>query len=583
MLDSRRSRAFLVAIVVLVASLVIPGLRASSDSAAAAITSETIFGSVVPATQSDPDSAKVELGARFKAAVNGTVSAVQFYKGTGNAGTHTGRLYGPTGALLKSVTFTGESATGWQQATFSAPVAVTAGVTYTVSYVAPNGHYADDTGYPWPKVSGDLTAMSGVYKYGGGYPTSVWQSSNYYVDVVFAPEVTSTSGNTAASSTPSVPATTASTSTLSTTTASGIATATSSPPSGWFTSNAAGQIIDPDGKEFVPVGVNANGPDWVWNDATIGQSANMDKWRFNTLRVNTCHIDGCPTADGTVAFDWHTNDDLDGIVSEYTSKHYVIMIGNMNWGAGGQWAAHILELAAWWTATAARYKDNPYVWFNLENEPTTDAVSDNPQVLNQWADLHSQLSVAIRAVAPNNVIVMDGNEWGQEKGTWSCNPDMPANGAWGGGDPYLNSAFVNEGPQMEATYGPVLFSLHVYGMWGGGEEQGCTPAQWDATFTAYVDKVRSLHLPLVIGETGSTTNKADEEWFAGGSWNAVQMLTRVLPKMPQKVGLLYWHGSAGSPFNLFTPAQSWTEYGQFGSSLNWKGQFVYDYAHQVNP
>lgn len=67
---------------------------------------------------------------------------------------------------------------------------------------------------------------------------------------------------------------------------------------GWFTSNQAGQIIDPDGKEFIPVGVNANGPDWVWSDPTIGQSANMDKWRFNTLRLNTCHPGGCPNADG---------------------------------------------------------------------------------------------------------------------------------------------------------------------------------------------------------------------------------------------------------------------------------------------
>ena len=575
MLDSRRSRAFLVSIVVLVASLVIPGMRASSDSAAAAITSETMFGSVVPAHQSDPDSAKVELGAQFKATVNGTVAAIRFYKGTGNTGTHTGRLYGPTGTLLKSVTFTAESATGWQQAMLSAPVAVTAGVMYTVSYVAPNGHYADDTGYPWPKVSGDLTALSGVYKYGEGFPTSVWQSSNYYVDVVFAPEVTPTSGSTTASSTLSDPPTSASTTSPTTTTAGGTATTTSPSPSGWFTSDPTGQIIDPDGKVFIPVGVNANGPDWVWIDATIGQSANMDKWRFNTLRVNTCYVGGCPSPDGTVSFDWHTNDDLDGIVSEYTAKKYVIMIDSHMW-SGDTYVGHEQTIVDWWKATATRYKDNPYVWFNLINEPTTD-----PNGLAEWARLSTLIANAIRSEAPQNMLVIDGNTWGQDKGTWTCDPLAPA-----GPDqahPWQYSAIVNKGPAMQAAFGPVTFSVHTYGMWGGNETQGCTPVLWDATFKAYVDKVHSLHLPLLIGETGAHVTKAEEQPFEAGVWNAMQMVTRVLPTLPVKIGIEYWAGSSGSPYNLYSPFHSWTEYDKFRESLDWMGQFVSAYAHQVNP
>jgi len=558
-LSNRRSQVFLVAVgVVLVAGLVISRLSASPDSGATAPPSATVFGSVVPGHPSDPDSARVELGTQFKAAVNGAVSGVRFYKGTGNTGTHIGRLYGPTGTLLKSVTFAGESASGWQQASFSSPVAVDAGVTYTVAYVAPNGRYAGDSYYPFPKVSGDLTALAGVYKYGGGYPTSVSRSSNYYVDVAFTP----TSSSLAATKT------------------TPLTTVPAMP--GWFSFGSLGQIIDPDGKEFVPVGVNASGPDWVWNDPTIGQSAIMDMWRFNTLRVNACFQGGCPNSDGTpAAYDFHTNDDLDGIVSEYTAKKDVIVIANMQWGAGGNWADHIPELTAWWKTTAARYKDNPYVWFNLENEPTTSAVTDNPQVLTDWANLHTQISQAIRAVAPHNIIVLDGNDWGQEKGTWSCDPLAPAGP--GQGYPYVNSAIVNMGPQVQANVGPVLFSLHVYGTWGGGEAQGCTPELWDATFNAYVAKVRSLGLPLVIGEAGANAVKADERWSEGGSWNAVHMLARVLPAAPVKTGVLFWHGSAGSGFSLFSPQENWTEYPRVSASLNWEGQFMFDYAHKVNP
>ena len=119
-------------------------------------------------------------------------------------------------------------------------------------------------------------------------------------------------------------------------------------------------------------------------------------------------------------------------------------------------------------------------------------------------------------------------------------------------------------------------------MWGGSEAQGCTPALWDATFRAYVDKVHSLQLPLVVGEAGSHVTAAEEQFFEGGVWNAMQMLSRVLPTLPVKVGFTFWAGSGGSPYNLFTPPQNWTNYDQYSGSLDWMGQFVYAYAHQVN-
>ena len=52
-----------------------------------------------------------------------------------------------TGTLLATVTFTGETASGWQQANFATPVAITANTTYVVSYHAPNGHYTGDDAY----------------------------------------------------------------------------------------------------------------------------------------------------------------------------------------------------------------------------------------------------------------------------------------------------------------------------------------------------------------------------------------------------------------------------------------------------
>ena len=45
------------------------------------------------------------------------------------------------------MTFSGETASGWQQANLSTPVAITADTVYVVSYHAGNGHYSADSSY----------------------------------------------------------------------------------------------------------------------------------------------------------------------------------------------------------------------------------------------------------------------------------------------------------------------------------------------------------------------------------------------------------------------------------------------------
>src|SRR5215831_12414907 len=143
------------------------------------------------------DTGAVELGVTFKTDVAGTVSAVRFYKGSGNLGTHVGHLWSASGSPLASVTFANETASGWQQATFVPPVSILANTPYVVSYFAPRGHYPDDTGYfasavdnpPLHAFADGAGALNGVYVYGssGGFPTQSWQSSNYWVDFVFTP------------------------------------------------------------------------------------------------------------------------------------------------------------------------------------------------------------------------------------------------------------------------------------------------------------------------------------------------------------------------------------------------------------
>ena len=89
----------------------------------------------------------VELGVKFTADTSGFVTGVRFYKSAPNTGTHTGSLWSSTGTLLATANFTNETSSGWQQVTFSSPVAVTAGTTYVASYHTTTGHYAATSDY----------------------------------------------------------------------------------------------------------------------------------------------------------------------------------------------------------------------------------------------------------------------------------------------------------------------------------------------------------------------------------------------------------------------------------------------------
>jgi hypothetical protein len=142
----------------------------------------------VPGAQSE------ELGLTFLPDVPGYITGVRFYKSSTNLGQHIGYLWTDTGTLLASVTFTNETASGWQQANFATPVPINANTPYVVSYWSPEGHYADDAGYF--ATSGITNQMlyappNGQYGPNGSYatsktfPASSSSSSNYWVDVVF--------------------------------------------------------------------------------------------------------------------------------------------------------------------------------------------------------------------------------------------------------------------------------------------------------------------------------------------------------------------------------------------------------------
>lgn len=155
----------------------------------------SIFASdAEPPTAAAADNTPVELGTRFTVNADGFITALRFYKGPGNTGAHTGRLWSSTGTQLSTVVFNNETAGGWQTAALNPPVAVTAGTTYVASYWAPVGRYAVGSAFfttDW--VNGPFTAPAsgtagnGVFSTSeGAFPVFSFNATNYWVDAVFS-------------------------------------------------------------------------------------------------------------------------------------------------------------------------------------------------------------------------------------------------------------------------------------------------------------------------------------------------------------------------------------------------------------
>lgn len=161
------------------------------------MTTSSLFPtSATPTTITVNDGNSINVGVQFYSTVPGSVTGVRFYKGPQNLGTHVGALWdASTQALLARVTFTGETATGWQEALFDAPVSIEANKIYAVSYLAPDGFYSSTAnffGEPWvaaPLVApaAGPIAANGVYQYGSAlaFPTATFNATNYWVDLTF--------------------------------------------------------------------------------------------------------------------------------------------------------------------------------------------------------------------------------------------------------------------------------------------------------------------------------------------------------------------------------------------------------------
>jgi hypothetical protein len=177
--------------VVTISGANVPNINFTANAAPAA---QSIFTTQVPAgAETDGPGNDEELGTVFTSSVAGQITGIRFYKvanETGAIPARVGRIWSITGTLLAQVNFGAETASGWQTVNLTAPLAITANTQYVVTVNSRNAYYAyTNSGLASSIANGSLSTVVGTNGRFTGtlgtFPTSSFQNSNYFRDVVF--------------------------------------------------------------------------------------------------------------------------------------------------------------------------------------------------------------------------------------------------------------------------------------------------------------------------------------------------------------------------------------------------------------
>jgi Cellulase (glycosyl hydrolase family 5)/Domain of unknown function (DUF4114) len=215
------------------------------------------------------------------------------------------------------------------------------------------------------------------------------------------------------------------------------------------------KIYDPSGKEFIIKGTNM----FTWEGNTQVNSI-VNQWQFNTVRVPNYLLGSygqlSPQLDG-----YATNR---AIADSFTSQGAVVIFDAHD-RIGGYYEGQDWEtLKNYWRNMAQQFKDNPYIWFNLHNEP-----GNNLAKPDKWVNYHRELINIIRAEGANNTIVIDGEAWGQD---------------------YDTQTIPNYAHQVMDKNQNIIFSIHAYDRWNGKD------------IGQYFDTLDVKDIPVIVGEYG---------------------------------------------------------------------------------
>jgi hypothetical protein len=307
------------------------------------------------------------------------------------------------------------------------------------------------------------------------------------------------------------------------------------------------QILDPEGNVFVPKGVNVSGYNWVWQRPTVNDvDLIADCWNFNLVRVNSFLFTG-----QTPYAQYRVNNDLDAIVEAYTSRGIVVVFEGHDRIGSYYEGEDLSVLVQWFYELALRYRDNPYVWFDVMNEPGSRTGID----VENWVSMHGKVIDAIRNGAQaHNIIIVEGAYGGQDSNTTDAGPVTDSAILQ-----YSDDIFTYNGNNFEN----IMFSIHTYDLWNHGDEK----------LNNFFDRVAAQDLALVVGEYGIFT---DQDTFPA----AQSMFNTTIPR---GIGRIVWHWDGGDHNDLTentTQGGGWEiDNCENPTNLSWMGQQIWNDNH----
>ncbi|NJK47886.1 glycoside hydrolase family 5 protein [Candidatus Gracilibacteria bacterium] len=264
------------------------------------------------------------------------------------------------------------------------------------------------------------------------------------------------------------------------------------------------KIYDPNGREFISKGTNM----FAW-ERTSNVNSYVNTWGFNTIRVPNYLLGSYnqphPNADG-----YATNRQ---IVDAFTSRGAVVIFDAHDRIGRYYDGTEFEVLKNYWRDMARQFGNNPYVWFNLHNEPGNGIA--NP---NKWVNYHRELIDIIRSEGANNIVVVDGESWGQD---------------------YRTQTIPTAANQIMNGNNNVLFSIHVYDQWNG------------RNIGQYFDTVQSQGIPIIVSEYGSTN-------VGRSTLDASQRMMAAAQE--REIGRIVWVAKANDLNDLTTGAGGHAEY-----------------------
>ncbi len=247
---------------------------------------------------------------------------------------------------------------------------------------------------------------------------------------------------------------------------------------------SGGQIIAPNGTVWYGSGIDIHAGNLGSLTGTGGNSIAAKMPGTNLVRVEFNPLDNNPA-------------NYDAAVTALTGAGIVVQFSdytNTKGGAGGAQGtiyvgSQLSNQLAWFSNMAGHFKNNPYVWFGSNNEPTAtypdgQVHATGPNSFGAW--IRAQYD-AVRNAGNNNIFVLD--PYGSRPIGYGGTPLMSATD-----------------PAYFATMTNVIWDPHVYGY--QNSYSTTTTDKLTADMIASAQTIRSADglVPVIIGEFGPGNN-----------------------------------------------------------------------------